>query len=99
MGLRNYSTVYQAPRFTVPVRLNVPQAIEAPFSFYYTDKLRTEAKKEVVKKLTNPDRFQQNFQCGPTQHCAPPLPSQGTFSGLAPHSCLMATPLLVFSSC
>jgi len=41
------------------------KAIEAPFSFYYTDKLRTEAKKEVVKKLTNPDRFQQNFHAKP----------------------------------
>eukprot|EP00951_Prasinocladus_malaysianus_P046427 scaffold641862_cov32-Prasinocladus_malaysianus.AAC.1 len=37
------------------------KAMEAPFSFYYTDKLRMETKKEAIKKAKDPNRFQKKF--------------------------------------
>lgn len=37
------------------------QAIEEPFSFFYTDQLRIQAREETAKKLRDPNRFQKTF--------------------------------------
>jgi len=45
------------------------KALEQPFSFYFTDQLRQQIRKDTSKKLNDPNRFQKQFRAKePPQH-------------------------------